>query len=566
MPKPDRAAQLTLDELLRRHARESPQGARRRRDARRKRRRADVARAARTRRAHGDAAVEPGRAPRRARRLPTAELPRFRRHHARDAARRRGLLPADADLSRARGRILPTPLAARACSSFPTKRAAAITPARSRRCCAKRSIFSGRSSAAARARRGLRRAHESTHALPATEYDERFGALAAAARRAASRSRSMPPRSTLVAADPKAIAQLLFTSGTSGEPKGVLHRNDVLMRAAAMEIEHLGLGAKDRVFVPSPLAHQTGFLYGMWLALLMGVPQIVQPVWNASRALRALNDWDGTFVQAATPFLADLVHAVEGGERSSGGAANLRRDRRSRAARFGRARDAHSRHGSLRRVGNDRIVSGDRSRRPATNPQRSGEPTGARCAAFACALPTPMAARCPPARKGTSRCTRRRCSRAMPIIPNGRPRPYTPDGWFRTGDLGVMDEAGYIRITGRVRDVINRGGEKIPVARDRATLERSSGDRRGRDRRDARSALRRTRLRLRRVARARAARLRADAALSLRLPSRQALLARAAGDRRRACRALRRAKCKSTSYASARESCGHTNACKASIS
>jgi cyclohexanecarboxylate-CoA ligase len=41
---------------------------------------------------------------------------------------------------------------------------------------------------------------------------------------------------------------------------------------------------------------------------------------------------------------------------------------------------------------------------------------------------------------------------------------FTPDGWFRTGDLGVMDESGYIRITGRVRDVINRGGEKIPVA------------------------------------------------------------------------------------------------------
>ena len=41
---------------------------------------------------------------------------------------------------------------------------------------------------------------------------------------------------------------------------------------------------------------------------------------------------------------------------------------------------------------------------------------------------------------------------------------YTPDGWFRTGDLGAIDESGYIRITGRVRDVINRGGEKIPVA------------------------------------------------------------------------------------------------------
>ncbi|MGA7355772.1 MAG: 3-phosphoshikimate 1-carboxyvinyltransferase, partial [Candidatus Cybelea sp.] len=53
---------------------------------------------------------------------------------------------------------------------------------------------------------------------------------------------------------PTALAQLLFTSGTSGEPKGVLHRNDALMRAAAMEVEHLGMNSDDRVFIPSPLA------------------------------------------------------------------------------------------------------------------------------------------------------------------------------------------------------------------------------------------------------------------------------------------------------------------------
>ncbi|MCL6487707.1 MAG: AMP-binding protein, partial [Alicyclobacillus mali] len=39
----------------------------------------------------------------------------------------------------------------------------------------------------------------------------------------------------------------------------------------------------------------------------------------------------------------------------------------------------------------------------------------------------------------------------------------TPDGFFDTGDLAVIDEGGYLRITGRKKDVVNRGGEKIPV-------------------------------------------------------------------------------------------------------
>ena len=41
---------------------------------------------------------------------------------------------------------------------------------------------------------------------------------------------------------------------------------------------------------------------------------------------------------------------------------------------------------------------------------------------------------------------------------------FTADGWYRTGDLATIDDDGYLRITGRVRDVINRGGEKIPVS------------------------------------------------------------------------------------------------------
>ncbi|XES01409.1 AMP-binding protein [Streptomyces sp. S1D4-11] len=120
------------------------------------------------------------------------------------------------------------------------------------------------------------------------------------------RTRGIPPA-------PDDIAQLLFTSGTTGEPKGVPQSSENLVRAVSMEIGHLGLGARDVVWVPSPLAHQTGFLYGMVLALVLGVPQILQGVWDAKRALRLLNQHEVTFVQAATPFVSDLVKAVEDG-------------------------------------------------------------------------------------------------------------------------------------------------------------------------------------------------------------------------------------------------------------
>ncbi len=262
---------------------------------------------------------------------------------------------------------------------------------------------------------------------------------------------------------PTALAQLLFTSGTSGEPKGVLHRNDVLMRAAAMEVEHLGLDADDRIFVPSPLAHQTGFLYGMWLAIVMGVPQIVQPVWNASRALRALNDWDGTFVQAATPFLADLVKAVDDGERPPAAlrifvatGAAVPRGLAERATRIlgtavcGAWGTTESCLGSLSAPGDEAAKVWGTDGRALRGIRLRITNSDGRVL--------------PPGEEGHFEVQSATMFDGYADHPDWTAAAFTPDGWFRTGDLGIMDDAGYIRITGRVRDVINRGGEKIPVA------------------------------------------------------------------------------------------------------
>lgn len=259
------------------------------------------------------------------------------------------------------------------------------------------------------------------------------------------------------------VAQLLFTSGTTGEPKGVQQPSRNLVRAVSMEIDRLGLGARDAIWVPSPLAHQTGFLYGMVLALVLGVPQILQAEWDSKRALRALNQHHATFVQAATPFLSDLVKAVEdGGEPPRhlrlfvATGATVPRGLAERAGQvlgaavcgaFGTTETCLAAlsaptDSSVQRWGTDgRALDGIRLR--VTDDQGQQLPAGAE-GNFELLSPTVFA--------------------GYLDRPDLTADAFTQDGWYRTGDLATMDDSGFLRITGRVKDVINRGGEKIPVA------------------------------------------------------------------------------------------------------
>ena len=106
--------------------------------------------------------------------------------------------------------------------------------------------------------------------------------------------------------------------------------------------------------MPSPLAHQTGFLYGMWIAIRLGVPQVLQEVWDAEVGLDAMQRFGVTFVQAATPFLADLTRVAAERGRGPGTASDVRGHRRRDPPRA-RAPVARGARGRGRRgVGHDR--------------------------------------------------------------------------------------------------------------------------------------------------------------------------------------------------------------------
>jgi len=263
---------------------------------------------------------------------------------------------------------------------------------------------------------------------------------------------------------PTALSQLFFTSGSTGEPKGVLHRYDALTRAAMMEVEHLGLGRDDTIFIPTPLAHQTGLLYGMWLSFALGSTQVIQDVWDARRGAAALREWDGTFVQAATPFLADLVRVIEAGEEVAPPAlrifvvtgAAVPRALAERATTVlsasvcGAWGSTESCLGALAAPGDDPAkVWGTDGRALAGTRIRIVDDAGNVLG---------------PGEEGNFQVTSRCLFERYLDRPDLTAAAMTADGWYRTGDLATIDGDGYLRLTGRVKDIINRGGEKVPVA------------------------------------------------------------------------------------------------------
>ena len=117
---------------------------------------------------------------------------------------------------------------------------------------------------------------------------------------------------------PNDVTQLLYTSGTTGEPKGVLNTSNTLLGAVISFAQRMQLGEADVIFMPSPLAHQLGFAYGLLLSQVLGVPLVLTDLWRPARAAQLIEAHGATFAFAATPFLADLTALERGAQRKLG--------------------------------------------------------------------------------------------------------------------------------------------------------------------------------------------------------------------------------------------------------
>ena len=295
--------------------------------------------------------------------------------------------------------------------------------------------------------------------------DDRFTTFGEAARHdPLSEDQCSPGRGTDVAA-------VLFTSGSEARPKGVMLTHDNVLAGERAFAGDLGIGFADRMFMPAPVAHATGYLHGVTLPFIVGGTSVLLDTFCGSAAVAMVNAERATCGMGATTIIRDMFDAAQvcepfydGLRFLCCGGAPVPRDLVERALSVGVA--LHSVYGSTesaphtltrpddpidRVIGTDgRAVSGTRVK--IVDPRTRAElPAGS---------------------EGEE------ASRGPGVFagylgdPELTATVVDADGWYYSGDLAVSDEDGYVRITGRLKDVIVRGGANISATEVEAILGR----------------------------------------------------------------------------------------------
>src|SRR5258707_2147688 len=118
-----------------------------------------------------------------------------------------------------------------------------------------------------------------------------------------------PPVGEIGALPADQMAVLMFTSGTTGSPKGVMHCLNTLLACNIALAGRFGLDANDTMLVFSPLGHMTGFAAGMMLGLKIGASVIFQDVWEPKRGLAIMANEGVTYSAGAATILRHMCEA-----------------------------------------------------------------------------------------------------------------------------------------------------------------------------------------------------------------------------------------------------------------
>jgi fatty-acyl-CoA synthase len=263
--------------------------------------------------------------------------------------------------------------------------------------------------------------------------------------------------------DPWDAINMQYTSGTTGFPRGVMLTHVGVGLNGYWIGKHQNFGPNDRVCLPVPLFHCFGCVLGVSACVNHGATMVILESFNALKVLAAVDSEHCTALYGVpTMFLAELEHKL-----------------------FKRFDVSHLRTGIMagsvcpeplmRRVVEDMnmkeitICYGLTEGSPVMTQSDIHDPLPLRCETVGCAMPgievrvgdPQTCEELPRGQVGEILCRGYNIMKGYYNMPEATAAAISPEGWLHSGDLGVMDENGYLRVTGRIKDMIIRGGENV---------------------------------------------------------------------------------------------------------
>jgi acyl-CoA synthetase len=252
---------------------------------------------------------------------------------------------------------------------------------------------------------------------------------------------------------------LLYTSGTTSAPKGALLSSAALVAHMHNFRAALGVGEDCVILCATPVSHLGGFVAGVIFPAFLGARSVIMSGWRPDEAVEIIEQEQASLAMGATVFLSDLVQRYE-----AGAAAKHRLDLYAcagatmppslvlRAEAVGvRAMRCY---GMTETAGVCAAAPGNAAI------ERRSQWDGQILAGMEIQAVTPDRTPLPTGEEGELRI--RGPQLLMAYTDPGRTREQIDsEGWFYPGDIGVVDGEGWIRMSGRTKDIINRGGEKF---------------------------------------------------------------------------------------------------------
>lgn len=256
------------------------------------------------------------------------------------------------------------------------------------------------------------------------------------------------------------IALILCTSGTTMGSKGVMLSHGSIIFSETVFNEALALTGEDAIFMPAPLSHATGFHHGIISPMLAGGRLVLQERFTCKEAIDIMNREKCTYSMGATPFIYDILNRLEeSGEQLPhmrfyicGGAPVPEALVKRGFEKFGIL--ICECYGSTESVPHVCV-------RPTDCLANAGRSAGRPMRGIEVRIVDKDRKPVPVGEIGEEASRGPHMFSGYINAPELTEAVLDDDGWFYSGDLAQMDADGNIRIVGRIKDIIVRGGENL---------------------------------------------------------------------------------------------------------